>query len=604
MSAYPPISDYALIGDCHGAALVSRSGSIDWLCMPRMDSASAFGRMLDWERGGHCSIEPVGDGAAAPTRRYTENTLVLETELETEEGSATVTDLMEVSGDLNAPEARHELLRIITGRHGALRYRIEIVPRFDYGEVEPLIQHHGAGRFGAMGGSSAMLISSDASLELVDGRTALCAEGVVQAGESAHLSILACSPEEIEGLLEKTSDGTPASRLGSTVDWWQSWSKRVTTLGPDPTAVLRSTAILRALTYGPTGGIAAAATTSLPEVPGGSRNWDYRLSWVRDSALAVRSLAEIGCEDEAHGFREFVQRSAGGQAAELQVAFGIGGERDSSERELDLDGYGGARPVRVGNSALDQLQLDAYGHLVEQSWRWFQRGHSPDDDYWRFIVDLVEYALERWQEKDAGIWEFRDKPRHFVHSKAMCWAAADRGIRLAEACMRRAPTRRWAETRDEIREEIESKGFNKTRNTFVQAFGFSDLDAAVLRLPTIGFLEFDDERMVGTADAIRDELCEDGFVRRYNADDGLPGKEGTFVCCTFWLAEVLARQRRVAEAREVFDRAVATANDLGLFAEEYDPGKNLMLGNYPQGLSHLSHLEAAIALDPTVDPPG
>jgi GH15 family glucan-1,4-alpha-glucosidase len=386
-------------------------------------------------------------------------------------------------------------------------------------------------------------------------------------------------------------------RLDDTIAAWRRWAETLSRKGPDAAGILRSALVLRALTYRPTGAIAAAATTSLPEVAGGERNWDYRLSWIRDSALAVRSLAELGCEDEADGFRRFVERSAAGNADDLQVMFGIAGEHRIGERQLDsLAGYLGARPVRVGNDASGQLQLDAYGHLVDQSWRWYGRGHEPDDDYWRFIVDLVEAAVARWREPDAGIWEWPGEPRHFVHSKVMCWAAVDRGLRLAEACMRKAPERRWRQAREEIRAAIEDHGYDRDRGVFVQAFGEKSLDAANLRLPGLEFVAYDDERMIRTADAIRDDLGSDGLIRRYAADDGLPGREGAFLACSFWLAEVLAHQGRVEEARAAFDRAIATANDLGLFSEEYDPEQGLMLGNFPQALSHLAHLEASIAL--------
>ena len=342
---------------------------------------------------------------------------------------------------------------------------------------------------------------------------------------------------------------------------------------------------LKALTYAPTGAIVAAATTSLPEVIGGERNWDYRFSWIRDSALSAHALAELGCEGEAASFRHFIVRSSAGHAEDLQVLFGIGGERRVGEQELELDGYRGSRPARAGNEAARQVQLDAFGEILNLAWRWHTRGHSPDDDEWRFFFELVEAAVARWREPDRGIWEWRGDPRHFVHSKAGCWAAVDRGLRLAEECMRKAPLRRWRSTRAEIKKAIESRGYDR------------QVDGSALLLPQLGFVAFEDERMARTADAVREDLGADGFIRRYRRDDGLSGEEGAFLPCSFWLAECYARQGRLEQAREVFEQAVAAASPLGLFSEQVDPSSGELLGNYPQTLTHLSHIAAAVALE-------
>jgi GH15 family glucan-1,4-alpha-glucosidase len=342
--------------------------------------------------------------------------------------------------------------------------------------------------------------------------------------------------------------------------------------------------------------VVAAATTSLPESVGHERNWDYRYSWVRDSQFTVRSLTELGCADEAEGFRRFIERSAAGNAESLQIMYGVGGERRLTEVTVDLEGYEGSTPVRVGNAASDQLQLDVFGYLLELAWRWHQRGRSPDDDYWRFLLSLVERAVDLWREPDCGIWEMRGRPQHFVHSKVMCWAAVDRGILLGQQCLRQAPFKRWERARAEMRDAIEHEGYDEKRGVFVQAFGSTELDSALLLLPTFDFVAFDDERMVRTTDAIRDELSEDGLLRRYRADDKLAGKEGVFVACTFWLVDCLVHQGRIAEAEQAFGRAASTANDLGLFAEEFDPSARALLGNFPQGLSHLSHIAAACTL--------
>ena len=601
----PPISDYGLLGDGHGAVLVSHQGSIDWCCMPRLDSASCFGRLLDWGRGGHCSIEGRGRNPRVAGRGYVGSSLVLESTLRSDGGEAKLRDCMTVVEE-ERPLERCEIVRLVEGVRGAFELEVRLEPRFDYGTIDAWIRHHGTETWTAIGGDAGLLIWADVDLEL-DGRDRLAGRAMVRPGERVRLSISSCNPAELDELAGAgVVDASGIDRrLDDTIAHWQSWAETLSLKGPDTAGNLRSALILRALTYRPTGAISAAATTSLPEVPGGERNWDYRFAWIRDSALAVRSLAALGCEDEADGFRRFVERSAAGNAKDLQVMFGIAGEHRIGERVLDgLAGYGGAMPVRAGNDASGQLQLDAFGHLLDQSWRWYGRGHEPDDDYWRFLVDLVEAAVEHWREPDAGIWEWPSEPKHFVHSKALCWAAVDRGLRLAGACMRKAPERRWHKARDEIRAAIEEEGYDSERGIFVQAFGEGGLDAALLRLPTVDFIAYDDERMVRTTDAIRERLECGGLLRRYEADDGLPGREGTFVACTFWLAEVLARQGRIEEARGAFDRAIATANGLGLFSEEYDPERRLMLGNFPQALSHLSHLEASIALAETRAPPG
>jgi GH15 family glucan-1,4-alpha-glucosidase len=578
---YPPIGDYALIGDCHAAALVSRAGSIDWCCLPRFDAASCFGRILDWAQGGYCSLAPEDGEQATSFRRYVDDTLVLETTFRTAGGEARLLDCFTMrEGGKLAPY--RQLLRVVEGTRGRVDLRLRVAPRFDYGALKPWIRHEGIRLYSAIGGNDGLVIFSDADLAL-DGRHDLAARFAVRAGERVRVSLVYANPARDE-----------------TLDWWRRWSSQFRLDSPDSPDALRSAITLRALTNAPTGAIVAAPTTSLPESPGGGRNWDYRFSWIRDSTFSVRSLADVGCAGEADAFRRFIERSAAGVAESLQILYGVGGERRLPELELEhLEGYRGARPVRVGNAAARQLQLDAWGELVDLSWRWYQRGHNIDDDYWRFLLDLVDTAAARWREPDRGLWEIRGEPRHFVHSKVMCWAALDRGLRLAEACLRRAPVRRWTRARDELRAAIERDGYDRERGVFVQAFGSRALDAALLLLPSVDFVAYDDERMVRTVDAIREELERDGLLLRYRVEetrDGLAGEEGTFLACTFWLAECLARQGRFEEARRVFDRAASTGNDLGLFAEEYDPRTGELLGNFPQGLTHLSHLAAAVAL--------
>jgi GH15 family glucan-1,4-alpha-glucosidase len=475
---------------------------------------------------------------------------------------------------------------------------VRIAPRFDYGAVAPWIRGQG-GVFAAIGGDDGLLIRTDFDLDY-DGRHELC--GRIELGEDErarlelgfHLPVALDSLDEVDRL-----DGDALDQeLEAAIEWWRDWAACIDNEVTDEFPVtLRSALTLRALTFDQTGAIAAAATTSLPEARrlSGERNWDYRYSWVRDSALAVRSLAELGCERDADAFRRFIERSAAGSARDLQILFGVGGERRLGEEELEsMEGWRGAAPVRVGNQASGQLQLDAFGQLVDQSWRWHRRGNSPDHDYWVFVADLVDAAIEHWPQPDCGIWEWRGDPRHFVHSKALTWSAVDRGIRLGEDCGKDVP-QRWREAREEIRAGVERHGYDEERGIFRMDYDHEDVDAALLRLPAVGFLDWHDERMARTADAIREELGFHGLLRRYSADDEMP-EEGAFLACSFWLATCLARQGRRGEAREAYERACSTANDLGLFAEEFDPEAGRMLGNFPQALTHLSQIEAAIAL--------
>jgi GH15 family glucan-1,4-alpha-glucosidase len=586
----PPISSYGLIGDLRSAALISASGSIDWCCLPRFDSGALFARLLD-AGGGHCSIEAGGEGG----RRYLEETLILETTLAGDGGEARLLDFFDLSEESNGPS----IVRVLEGVRGTIRIDVDVVPRFDYGAVAPWFREAGGeNSFAAIGGDDGLLVRADFDLEIVD-RDRLEGGVEIAEGERRRLALDYRRPVDLEPLdrLEGLDPDRVDDGLEQTGARWREWFSQLQGDALRLDGVGLSAAVLKALSYEPTGAVVAAATTSLPEAMdmGGARNWDYRFSWVRDSALAARSLAELGCDDDADAFRRFVERSAAGHADDLQVLFGVGGERRLGEEELDhLAGYRGAAPVRVGNGAADQFQLDAFGQILDQSWSWHRRGNSPDEDYWRFLADLVDAATERWPEPDRGIWEWRGEPRHFVHSKALAWSAIDRGIRLAEDTGRSVP-RRWRAAREEVREAIETRGYDERRRTFLQAFDCPDLDAAVLRLPAVGFLDWEDERMAGTADAVREGLDMDGLLRRYSADDGLP-PEGAFLACSFWLASCLARQGHGEEARAVFDRAAATGNDLGLFSEEFDPEAGRMLGNFPQALTHLSHIEAAVAL--------
>jgi GH15 family glucan-1,4-alpha-glucosidase len=595
--AYLPIADYALIGDCHSAALVSKDGSIDWCCLPRFDSGSAFGRLLDRRRGGHCSLAPTTDGPWEYARSYLDDTLVVETKVTGPAGEARLVDCFLVRDDAVGTDER-QILRVVEGVRGSLEFEARVAPRFDYGQVRPWIRRHGHRLYSAIGGNDAVLVWCEHELA-EDPEHELVGRFDVGPGDRVRLVLTYCGPEDVDAEPPQEPDaGALDELLDATIEWWRDWASPLRLDTRDEPAARRSGIVLKALTHAPTGAVVAAPTTSLPEAIGGPRNWDYRFAWVRDSSFSSRAFAELGAVDEADAFRAFIMRSAAGHADDLQVVYGVGGERRLRGDVVEgLEGYRKSRPVQLGNNAAEQVQLDAYGELVNLTWRWHRRGHSPSDDDWRFLVSLINHAAERWSEPDCGIWEWPSEPEHFVHSKVLCWSALDRGIRLADECMRRAPTRRWKQARDELRETIDRRGYDPERGVYVQTFDRPDMDAALLLLPTVEYVAWDDERMVRTVAAVREELdAGGGLLYRYRRDDGLAGDEGAFLCCSFWLAECLAQAGEVNEARVVFDRAVARANDVGLFPEEIDPESGEMLGNFPQGLTHLAHIDAAVAL--------
>jgi GH15 family glucan-1,4-alpha-glucosidase len=594
VTRYPSIGDYGFIGDCHCTALVSRSGSIDWCCMPRFDSDSCFGRLLGWDDAGYCSIGPLAD--ARSERRYIGDSLVLETTFAVDGGSFRVIDLFAMhAGGRELPH--RQLIRIIEGIEGPVDVRLEIVPRFDYGQLRPWMRYVEEDVYTAIGSNDGLLIWSDLDLRRMNEHD-LEAEVSVTPGRRWRLSIQFAPPERLDVYPRHVP--TPEEcdeRLQETLSWWEKWAARIHLDGSGRSGARRSAIVLKGLAYAPTGAIVAAATTSLPEAPGGERNWDYRYSWVRDSVFTVSSLNELGATMEADFFRRFIERSAAGNADDLQIMYRVDGDRRLPEFELPhLEGYRGARPVRIGNRAADQVQHDVYGELLELAWRWHERGRTPREDYWRFLSHLVDAAATRWTEPDRGIWEVRGDPQHFVHSKVMCWVALDRGLRLAEATGLDAPSSQWAEQRDAIRAAVETRGYDDGRGVFQRAFDGGEVDASLLLLPAVGFVDYTDPRMVRTVAAVRAELEEGGLIARYRTPDGLAGNEGVFLACTFWLAECLAYQGRQDEALEVFERAASTANDLGLFAEEYLIQSREMTGNFPQGLTHLAHIEALVAL--------
>lgn len=593
---YPPISDYALIGDCHSAALVSRSGSIDWCCLPRFDSDSCFGRLVDWNQGGYFAITPVGRYRAR--REYRPESLILVTTFTTRTGEARVVDFFAMrSGGRLHP--RRELIRVIHGLRGHISFDIAMVPRLDFGEVKPWIYVSGAGAYSAVGSNAGLRIFGDVPLKLC-GDHDLRATVEVRPGQLYHLGLQFFRPDETQKPRSAKQDiAAMKAHYLETIQWWKDWIGKVRYRDGHGVSIMRSAITLKALSYAPTGAITAAVTTSLPEHVGGERNWDYRFCWIRDSIFTVRALNTLGLGAEADGVRRFIQRSAAGNASELQVMYGVDGKRRLTELTLKtLEGWRGSRPVRIGNAAYDQFQLDMYGMIVQLSHRWSEHGVAPEPDYWDFLVEIVEAAIEKSRLPDRGIWEIRSRPRHFVHSKVMCWAAVDGGISLAEKYLLTAPLERWRHERDELRRNIEAHGVDHKRGIFVESYGSKKVDAALLLLPGTDFIAFDDSRMIKTTRAIQEELSWGGLILRYKSEDGLRGREGVFLACTYWLVECLARQGQHREALRVFNRANAAGNDLGLFAEQYAPQRREMLGNFPQGLTHLAHISAALALSP------
>jgi GH15 family glucan-1,4-alpha-glucosidase len=596
VNAGPRIEDYAVIADGHSAALVHRRGCVEWYCPQRLDAGSVFGRLLDRERGGHCTVaptEPLGE----PERAYLDGSLVLCTTWTAGGGRARVLDLLTVDRD-DPATPRRQLVRIIEGLEGAAEFEVHVAPRFDYGEARPWLYDAPDGTHYALAGDDALLVACGDLLRRRE-RHELVGRFTVSAGERFRLEVRRVAPESLEDAEPPRPCGPDEldRRAHETLTWWRDWSREARLPEIDPGGVLRSALVVKGLTNPRTGAIAAAVTTSLPESAEG-RTWDYRYAWVRDAVFSARALADLGFEDVADGVRHFVQRSSAGHADELRIAYGVSGERRLPEGKISsLRGWRGIGPVRVGNGAATQRQHDVLGQLLDLAWHGHERGREPDDELWEFLSDVVERAVRVWSEPDSGLWESREDPRHFTHSKAMCWVALDRGIRLARDLGREAPLDRWCAARDELRADIEERAYDPERGVFTQSYGHPELDAAVLRLGAVGFLDPSDERLVRTADAVAERLGEGGLVRRHDADDGQPGREGTFLPCAFWLAECLATQGRAGEARERFERALQTRNDVGLFAEEYDVEAAEARGNVPQALTHVSHILAALTLE-------
>ncbi len=580
------IEDYGLIGDMESAALVGRDGSVDWLCLPRFDSASCFSALLGDERHGRWLLAPAGE-VGATSRRYRPGTLVLETEFETGEGVARVIDFM--------PRRRAgppRVMRIVEGVKGRVPMRMELLLRPDYASIVPWVESVPDGII-ATAGPDSFRLSSGLPLQAEDGSVRADFVAVEGARErltlSWHLSYEETPPVE-----------DAESALARTEAWWQEWSGRCSYEGPYRDAVLTSLIALKAMTSETTGGLVAAPTTSLPEDIGGVRNWDYRYCWLRDSILALQALLACGYTEEALRFRDYLLRVGTGDPTKTQIMYGIGGERRLTEFELaELPGYEQSRPVRVGNAASEQFQLDVYGEVLGVAYLGTTILGSIDKRFWPRWQTVIEHIETIWRQPDDGIWETRGPRRHFTHSKVMAWVVFDRAVRLAERFELEAPLERWKRIRDEIHQEVCEHGYDPERRTFTQYYGSKELDASVLTIPLVGFLPGTDERVTGTIDAITRELGRDGLVSRYSTadtDDGLSGDEGQFVACSFWLVSALALNSRVEQARTLFERLLALSNDLGLLAEEYDVKRQRQVGNFPQAFSHLTLIGAATAI--------
>ena len=583
-----PIEDYGIIGNTHTAALVSREGSIDWLCLPRFDSESVFAALLGEPNHGRWLLAPE-DPAAAATRRYRRGTGILETRFETAEGCATLIDFM----PLTDSEDQVDLVRLVRGDRGRVRMRAEIILRFDYGRGIPWVRAHLGGPT-AVAGPNALQIITPVALRGTPELTTV-AEFTVKAGETVPFT-MSWYPSHHKSFRYRD----PFDHLLATENRWCDWSNHCSLKGPWREAILRSLITLKMLTYQPTGGIVAAPTTSLPEWPGGVRNWDYRFCWIRDATLTLYALLSSGYRAEARAWREWLLRAVAGHPSEMQIMYGLGGERRLTEYEVPwLPGYEGSRPVRIGNAAHQQLQLDVYGELMDALYACHRYGLEGSDFAWNMQKKLLEYLETIWQRPDQGIWEMRGEPRQFTFSKLMCWVAYDRGIKLVEQFGLQGPCEHWKKLRDKIRREILAQAYDPERNTFVQYYGARDLDASLLLIPQLGFLPADDPRVRGTIEAIERELVRDGFVYRYPTDpdtDGLPPGEGVFLACSFWLANSLCLIGRRDEAVALFERLLAVSNDVGLLAEEYDPEARRQLGNFPQAFSHVAVINTAAHL--------
>jgi GH15 family glucan-1,4-alpha-glucosidase len=578
-----PIEDYAVIGDCETAALVSRSGSIDWLCWPRFDSGACFAALLGRPEHGRWLIA-AADRAARVTRCYRDDTLILETRIETSHGAVTVIDFMPPRGHCS------DVVRLVKGERGTVRMRLELILRFDYGLTIPWVTRLPDGSLNAIAGPSRVVLRTPVEVQGKDLTTV--AEFDVAAGDVipfvlTHGDSHRDPPEPVD----------PNAALSETEAFWREWASRNRSTGEWGDCVMRSLITLKALTFAPTGGIVAAPTTSLPEQLGGPRNWDYRFCWLRDATLTLLALMNAGYYDEAGAWRDWLLRAAAGAPAQLQIMYGLAGERRLVEFDVPwLPGYEESMPVRIGNAAHGQLQLDVYGEVMDALHQARGGGLKASEADWAFQRTLLQHVEKIWHQPDEGIWEVRGGRRHFTHSKVMAWVALDRGIRAAESFGLKGPLDRWRTLRQHIHREVCERGFNRTIGSFVQSYDSRDLDASLLLLPTVGFLPPSDARVRGTINAIERRLMVNGFVMRYDSHsgvDGLPGGEGAFLACSFWLADAYAMLGRVDDARALYERLLALRNDVGLLAEEYDPVTKRFVGNFPQAFSHVAMVNTA-----------
>lgn len=578
------LEEYAIIGDSQTAALVSSSGSIDWLCLPRFDSGACFAALLGDERHGHWLVAPAGVKLRG-SRVYRPGSLILETVFETEDGAVRVIDCMPVRD--GAPN----VVRIVEGLTGRVPMRMELILRFDYGASVPWVRRID-GALNAVAGPDAVELRTP--IETQGEGLSTVADFVVAAGERVPF-VLTWHPSH----LAPPAGIDAEDAVAQTEHWWRTWSARCTSGGEFHDVVVRSLITLKALTYEPTGGLIAAPTTSLPEDLGGVRNWDYRYCWLRDATFSLYALMLGGFEDEATAFRDWLLRAAAGAPEQLQIMYGASGERRLPEFELSwLPGYEASKPVRVGNAASQQFQLDVYGEVMDCLHQARRSGVPEDPSAWALQVALMEFLEVHWREPDEGIWEVRGPRRQFTHSKVMAWVAFDRAVRAVEQFGLAGPVERWRQLRSEVHTEVCDLGYDRDQHTFVQSYGRPELDASLLMLPLVGFLPANDERIRGTVAAIERDLYIDGFVRRYTGVslgevDGIPGGEGAFLPCSFWLADNYVLQGRIAEGRALFDRLVALANDVGLLAEEYDPVARRLLGNFPQAFTHVALINTA-----------
>jgi GH15 family glucan-1,4-alpha-glucosidase len=583
-----PIESYALLGDMQTAALVSRLGSVDWLALPRFDSGACFAALLGDESHGRWIMAPKGGGECT-RRRYRPETLILESEWDTPGGTVRVIDFMPPRGE--APD----IVRIVEGVRGKVDMVTELTVRFDYGSVLPWARQVDDG-LSMVAGPDSVHLATEVTMRATE--RAHRGEFLVSAGERISF-VLTWQASH----LPRPHPVRPEVALNDTVGFWGDWMQQVQYDGEWRDAVVRSLIVLKALTYAPTGGIVAAATTSLPEAIGGNRNWDYRYCWLRDATMTLQALLYAGCQDEAKAWSEWLLRAVAGDPADIQIMYGLAGERRLEEYELPwLPGYEGSSPVRVGNQASGQFQLDVYGELLDALHLDRTSGMSDPRETWPVQLGVLGQLEKRWTAPDQSLWEMRGDPRHFVHSKVMAWVGLDRAVLAVEKFGMRGPVERWRAARDAIHAEVCEKGYDAERGTFTQSYGSKGLDAATLLIPQVGFLPPTDERVIGTVDTIARELMHDGFVLRYDtatAGDGLSGTEGAFLACTLWLADDLHLIGRENEARETFERVLALRNDVGLLSEEYDPVARRQLGNTPQAFSHVPLVNTARALSRT-----